>query len=150
MVERYHSLFKEIFGSLPRDCAKLVFRDGGAHEEGNFDVELIPRKPTAATIRAKFKKGKAYLFFGKAGVFEVPPTGRRYTAHGQWEEIRVLCDAVVRGRYEELITEIEGKIVGGRGKVVLEDGPVSEVWREAGFWPFKKKKKTAITYTAFF
>ena len=116
----------------------------------DLDVEVTPSNPQAARIGAKIRVGgTVVLFFGQGGVFEVPPGGGRYTNRSQLDEIEVLCSAVLEGRYEEVVTRSGRDIVGARAKVVLADGPVSEVWREASWKLFTRKQKELYTYAPY-
>lgn len=142
------ALFEQLVNSLPQGCASISVNPltGGM----DFALDLVPGNPNAAAIGAAIHEGAViYLYFGHGAVFEVPDTGRRYTSFPCLDEVRALCSAVMAGKFEEVVTFVDSRVVGARAKIDLGGEVAVEAWRELAFSPFRKEKKEYFKYSPY-
>ena len=142
-------LFQGFAEALPPDSATLTIVEDPRPGEG-LTLSLTPSSPTAAQISVRVDNPyEVTLSFGKGSIYEVPTRGRRYTDAPFREEVRLLCSAVMGGRFTETIWLKGDEVVQTRGEVRIGDKVIPHFWRQLFTNPFRRRRKKTISYTPF-
>jgi hypothetical protein len=143
---QFRRLFERIVGGIPKGAASLTFTES---KDDVLMAEVQPTDKNAATIRARLDRYGVTLFLGRGTVIEVPSKGGRHTGLSCFEEVQEICSAVIAGKFEELVTLVDSRVVGAKAKIGLDDHVARERWRELVFLPFRRKKRELHRYTPY-
>jgi hypothetical protein len=142
-------LFKGFAEALPPDSATLTIVEDPRPGEG-LTLSLTPSSPTAAQISVRVDNAcEVTLSFGEGSIYEVPTRGRRYTDAPFLEEVRLLCSAVIEGRFTETIWLKGAEVVQTRGEVRIGDKVIPHFWRQLFTNPFRRRRMKTISYSPF-
>ena len=96
---------------------------------GAVDLTLKPRRPGAASITAHVVEGGGVdLWVDDRGVYEIPPLGHRYTDQACIQEVRLLCLAVIEGRFEATVWRKRGVMVRSHARAEVPGGMPWSYW----------------------
>lgn len=143
--------FIALFKSFTEYGATVNIQQDKENTGSDVVAIITPLNPQAAKIDARLELDfGVYLLFGVASAFEVPLKGGYYTKGSCMEEVKALCAAVIRGRFEEEIVTVNGQLLKGTTTLVLENGKViRESWSRFKFYPFHHKDTSQYKYSAY-
>lgn len=116
-------------------------------------LTITPTNSRAATVEITLdKEFGAYLRVGKASIFEIPFTGKRYTEADFIREITNLISGIVSSGFQEEVIISRGKIVGASG--TINPGGrlhrvVSDAWMEVSMDSLRKKEREHHDYVPY-
>lgn len=120
-------------------------------EKDAVDATVLPTKRDAAQIRVRAEAtGWTYVGLGRATPLEFHPNGGSYLDAAAADEIRVICEAVVQGRFEELLWVRGDEVVKARSRIELDQKVVRISY--GLLWStnlFKSTQKTRRRYVAY-
>jgi hypothetical protein len=146
LEEHIVELLKSVVKELPDGCASLEVGHYPVSVGGGVRVKICPSLATAAGIEVRIKERTSVdLAFGRATVLEVPAKGRRYTDRPCMEEIRLLCMAVICGRFKEHIWMAGETVFRCRAKLEVQDKWHTFHFRFS-FHPFRRHRQQSIIY----
>ena len=148
LEEQVATLFRQLAESLPEGSVSLEIKPNSEPVLRGTRIELIPAVSSAARISAvALNRGVVYLTFGRATSLEVE------VEHGcspgtLIEDIRPLCEAVIRGNFEEDVWLEGSRAFKSIGRVNL-GGKVITIRYRGSFHPFERTNKEHIEYSPF-
>ena len=141
-------LFEDIVRILPPHCFTL---EKLPQPSGEIYVRLKPMSPNAAVIMARGGGDLRYdLTIGEGTVLEIYPGGKCYTdLDTAADEVRLICEAVFSGNFEETVFFVCGIPVKTVGRITLERRTIT-VKAIHEFFPLIPKRKRHIKYAPYF
>lgn len=142
------ALFRQLAESVPEGSASLRIEPNPEPVLGGTRIELIPAVSNAARIIAVvLNRGVVYLTFGRATTLEVQ-VERGKSPADLVEDIRVLCEAIIEGNFEEDVWLEGSRAFKCVGKVDV-GGRVITIRHRGSFHPFGRTNKEHIDYSPF-
>jgi hypothetical protein len=132
--------FEELLTQLAGDRAKIIFDRNKEHTGSDVVALIEPVNPRAAKIDARLELDfGVYLQLGRASPFEIPFWGGYYTHDPWWRELDAFCTAVMKGKFQEELMMVGGKITRSDHELILPGGKkIKERWRK--LFPFWGKR----------
>jgi hypothetical protein len=140
-------LLQQLVVGLPPSAVRLAVE----HEKDAVDAVVTPTEPEAAEIRVRAEAtGWTYLGLGRGTPLEFHPNGGSYLDAAAADEIRVICEAVVNGRFEELLWIRGDEVVKARSRIKLDQKVVRVsyglLWSMNLFKPTQKVRRSYVAY----
>ena len=137
-------LLEAFLGEIPAGAASI--RQGVDESENDY-LEVCPRNPRAARIRALDQGGEYVLGIGRGTIVEVAlePAGTRGLGRGSGEEkFLEICRAVAKGGFVERVSVILGRNLFVYGRINLNGRPIRSFsglplfpcWRTLRYEPY--------------
>jgi hypothetical protein len=146
-AEGVEELLRELLARLPEGAASLSIEDNTT--TGGYKSFIItPSRKAAATIHVDVSEDSDIVgvTLGRAGVFEVPESGHRYSDLPYLDEVRALCLAAIRGDIEETVWFKGNDVIGGRPRVRIGSAEVGDAWRKLPTNPLRRAIPKSFTY----
>jgi hypothetical protein len=129
--------FVALLTELTQGIGEMVVCRDKQNTGSDVVCAVTPLSANAAAIDARLETDfGVYLLFGVADPFEVPLSGGRYEKKSCFDEVRLLCMAVIKGHFEEDLKLVNGKARSSKHRLVLDNGQIiKERWSGSGFLP---------------
>jgi hypothetical protein len=149
---QFRSVLESVFAAAPRESCRLIFREE-ANDVADAVATFEPFGHDCARINAMLRCNYGvYLNIGKAAVFEIPLTGKRYTEYPFAEELKLLCTGVISDGFSEVVVTVNGETVGANGRIIIPGivKVASDGWLKLGKALFRRKIRTQYSYLPYY
>jgi hypothetical protein len=147
LKEEVQATIETLCTSLPEDCATFFVEEDNSVTGGGTIFSLTPWSPEAAPIVINCIESGITLIIGKETVFEFSVRDRSQRRDAL-EEMQRICEAVILGRFSEIVWSKGDEVVRVDGRVCVGEQTFKSSSRHVASL-FSKKKKTVVNYAPY-